>query len=76
MYVHVTYSNLCFNCCSVIGSVVVVIGLYIFLWSKSKHIDECKIVTLPTNTVEKEKEEEDHTNVNKLGRILVIPMTP
>ncbi|CAF1915876.1 unnamed protein product [Brassica oleracea var. botrytis] len=61
---------------SVIGSVVVVIGLYIFLWSKSKHIDECKIVTLPTNTVEKEKEEEDHTNVNKLGRILVIPMTP
>ncbi|KAG2312418.1 hypothetical protein Bca52824_023975 [Brassica carinata] len=61
---------------SVIGSVVVVIGLYMFLWSKSKQIDECKIVKLPTNMVEKEKEEEDNTNVNKLGRVLVIPMTP
>ncbi|CAH8356826.1 unnamed protein product [Eruca vesicaria subsp. sativa] len=61
---------------SVIGSLVVVIGLYIFLWSKSKQIVDCKIVKLPTSTVEEEKEEEDHTNVNKLGRLLVIPMTP
>ncbi|WZZ41629.1 hypothetical protein YC2023_037888 [Brassica napus] len=61
---------------SVIGSVVVVIGLYIFLWSKSKQIVECKIVKLPTSTVKEEKDEEDHTNVNKIGRHLVIPMTP
>ena len=53
---------------------VVVIGLYIFLWSKSKQIVECKIVKLPTSTVKEEKDEEDHTNVNKIG--LVIPMTP
>ncbi|ESQ37799.1 hypothetical protein EUTSA_v10028754mg [Eutrema salsugineum] len=61
---------------SVIGSAVVVVGLYIFLWSKSKQIVDCKIMKLPTNTVEEEKEEEDHTNVNKLGHLLVIPMTP
>lgn len=62
--------------CSIIGSVVVVIGLYVFLWSKSKQIDDCEINKLPTNTVEERKEEEDHTNVNKLGNLLVIPMTP
>ena len=62
--------------CSIIGSVVVVIGLYVFLWSKSKQIDDCEINKLPTNTVEAGKEEEDHTNVNKLGNLLVIPMTP
>ncbi|CAH2069307.1 unnamed protein product, partial [Thlaspi arvense] len=61
---------------SVIGSVVVVMGLYIFLWSKSKQTVDCKIIKLPTNTVEVEKEEEDHTNAYKLGRLLVIPMTP
>uniref|UniRef100_M4C9P7 WAT1-related protein n=1 Tax=Brassica campestris TaxID=3711 RepID=M4C9P7_BRACM len=61
---------------SIIGSVVVVIGLYVFLWSKSKQIDDCEINKLPTNTVEAGKEEEDHTNVNKLGNLLVIPMTP
>nr|AAC62788.1 F11O4.14 [Arabidopsis thaliana] len=60
---------------SVIGSVVVVIGLYIFLWSRSKQIVECKIMKLPTNTVEEEKEEEGRTNVNN-GQLLVIPMTP
>lgn len=53
---------------------VVVIGLYIFLWSKSKQIlDDCEIV--PTNMVEEENEEEDRTIVNK-GHLLVIPMTP
>ena len=52
------------------------VGLYLFLWSKSKQIVDSKIVKLPTSTVEEEKEEEDHTNVNKLGRLLVIPMTP
>lgn len=61
-------------CCSVIGSVVVVIGLYIFLWNKSKQ-DDCKIMKLPTNMVEEEKEEECSTNNNK-GQVLVIPMTP
>ncbi|KFK30723.1 hypothetical protein AALP_AA6G019000 [Arabis alpina] len=61
---------------SVIGSVVVVIGLYIFLWSKSKQIDDSEIAKLPTNMVEQEnKEEEDRTNVNK-GHLLIIPMTP
>ncbi|KAG7553350.1 EamA domain [Arabidopsis thaliana x Arabidopsis arenosa] len=60
---------------SVIGSVVVVIGLYIFLWSRSKQIEECKIMKLPINTVEEEKEEEGRTNVN-MGQLLVIPMTP
>ncbi|KAJ0240295.1 EamA domain-containing protein [Hirschfeldia incana] len=48
---------------SAIGSVVVVIGLYIFLWSKSKQIDICNITKLPTNMVEEGEEEEDHTNV-------------
>ncbi|KAJ0250082.1 WAT1-related protein [Hirschfeldia incana] len=61
---------------SIIGSVVVVVGLYLFLWSKSKQVVDSKIVKLPTSTVEEAKEEEDHTNVNKLGRVLVIPMTP
>ncbi|KAL1215929.1 WAT1-related protein [Cardamine amara subsp. amara] len=60
---------------SVIGSVVVVIGLYVFLWSKSKQIEDCKIITIPTNTVEEEKEEESRTNINK-GHLLVMPMTP
>ncbi|VVA95556.1 unnamed protein product [Arabis nemorensis] len=60
---------------SVIGSVVVVIGLYIFLWSKSKQMVDCEIVKLPTNMVEEKNEEEDRTNVNK-DRLLVIPMTP
>lgn len=57
---------------------MVVIGLYLFLWSKSKQIDDCEINKFPTNTVEegKEEEEEDHTNVNNLGNLLVIPMTP
>lgn len=54
---------------------MVVIGLYIFLWSRSKQIKECKIMKLPTNTVEEEKEEEGRTNVN-MGQLLVIPMTP
>ncbi|CAN6989306.1 unnamed protein product [Brassica rapa subsp. trilocularis] len=49
---------------SVIGSVVVIIGLYIFLWSKRKQIDISKITKLPTTTVKEGKEEEDHTNVN------------
>uniref|UniRef100_A0A1J3JSX8 WAT1-related protein n=1 Tax=Noccaea caerulescens TaxID=107243 RepID=A0A1J3JSX8_NOCCA len=57
---------------SVIGSLVVVIGLYVFLWSKSKQIVDCKTMKLPTNTVE---EEEGHTNVNK-GQFLAMPMTP
>ncbi|CAN8308806.1 unnamed protein product [Cochlearia groenlandica] len=64
---------------SVIGSVVVVIGLYIFLWSKSKQIDESKISNLPTTNmvIEEENNEEGdhHTNVNK-GQFLVVPMTP
>ncbi|CAN8248146.1 unnamed protein product [Cochlearia groenlandica] len=59
---------------TVIGSVVVVMGLYIFLWSNSKQIVDCKVIKLPTNTVEQEKEE--HINANKLGHLLVIPMTP
>ena len=70
---HVTNSKLFCYHWSVIGSVVVVIGLYIFLWSKSKQIVECKIVKLPTSTEIEEKEEEHH---NKIGRHLVIPMTP
>ncbi|XP_048601681.1 WAT1-related protein At4g01450-like isoform X3 [Brassica napus] len=49
---------------SVVGSVVVFIGLYIFLWSKRKQIDISKITKLPTTTVKEGKEEEDHTNVN------------
>ncbi|KAL0689415.1 hypothetical protein Bca4012_089093 [Brassica carinata] len=52
------------NLCSVVGSVVVFIGLYIFLWSKRKQIDISKITKLPTTTVKEGKEEEDHTNVN------------
>ncbi|XP_010456155.1 PREDICTED: WAT1-related protein At4g01450-like [Camelina sativa] len=60
---------------SVIGSVVVVIGLYIFLWSRGKQIEDCKTMKLPTNTVDEEKEEEGRTNVNR-GQLLVIPMTP
>ncbi|KFK30724.1 hypothetical protein AALP_AA6G019100 [Arabis alpina] len=57
---------------SVVGSVVVVIGLYIYLWNKSRQqVDDCKIMKLPTNTVE----EEGRTNNNK-GQVLVIPMTP
>ena len=73
---HLSNSKLFCYRCSIIGSVVVVVGLYLFLWSKSKQIVDSKIVKLPTSTVEEEKEEEDHTNVNKLGRLLVIPMTP
>ncbi|EFH51239.1 nodulin MtN21 family protein [Arabidopsis lyrata subsp. lyrata] len=42
---------------------------------RSKQIKECKIMKLPTNTVEEEKEEEGRTNVN-MGQLLVIPMTP
>ncbi|XP_018472931.1 WAT1-related protein At4g01450 [Raphanus sativus] len=61
---------------SIIGSVVIVIGLYLFLWSKGKQIADSKIVKLPTSTVGEAKQEEDHTNVNKLGRLLVSPMTP
>ncbi|CAH8295322.1 unnamed protein product [Eruca vesicaria subsp. sativa] len=49
---------------SVIGAVVVVIGLYIFLWSKSKQIDICKIIKSPTSTVKEGDEENGHTNIN------------
>lgn len=71
---HLSNSKLFCYRCSIIGSVVVVVGLYLFLWSKSKQIVDSKIVKLPTSTVKEEKDEEDHTNVNKIG--LVIPMTP
>lgn len=73
---HIFHSNLFCYRCSIIGSVVIVIGLYLFLWSKGKQIADSKIVKLPTSTVGEAKQEEDHTNVNKLGRLLVSPMTP
>ncbi|XP_010522882.1 PREDICTED: WAT1-related protein At4g01440-like isoform X2 [Tarenaya hassleriana] len=55
---------------NVLGSVVVTLGLYIFLWGKTKQMDECA-TKLPVKLDEDEEEEQ-----YKKGHPVVVPMTP
>lgn len=62
-----------FDMCSVIGSGVVIFGLYIFLLGKVRLMKEEFEKKLPCRFVEEEGEDDEQY---KKGHLMVVPMTP
>lgn len=62
-----------FCICSVIGSGIVIFGLYIFLLGKVRQMKEESAKKLPSHFSEEEGENDEHY---KKGHLMVVPMTP
>ncbi|VVB06912.1 unnamed protein product [Arabis nemorensis] len=58
---------------SVIGSGIVIFGLYIFLLGKVRQMKEESEKKLPSHFSEEEREDDEHY---KKGHLMVVPMTP
>ena len=59
--------------CSVIGSGIVIFGLYIFLLGKVRQMKEECEKKLPSHFGQEESQDDEHY---KKGHLMVVPMTP
>lgn len=62
-----------FHMCSVIGSGIVIFGLYIFLLGKVRQMKEECAKKLPSHFGEEESKDDEQY---KKGHLMVVPMTP
>lgn len=62
-----------FDMCSVIGSGIVIFGLYIFLLGKVRQMKEECAKKLPSHFGEEETKDDEQY---KKGHLMVVPMTP